>query len=342
MVRKKINNKKTKKPTTSNKKKRQAVINNNRKRKNREILEENEIEKDIENESPMKIIKYDQNLENKLYNTLLLNNNNNQQKFTGTFSRAVYEIPIKISTRIRKNFYSLDLGYPFPFSYDANKNVLNLQPKADINFSDINYTNYFAQGPLDFTNTTDDDDGEDLTDNINSLYIPIIKEKINSKTSQGKVFSAIVNLKEITSDNSNDKISTIIIIKVDSIKPKNQLWWLSHFNNNENNNNVVLNTNNGSYTVIDTSYMDALCSILLSNLFEKKISPHFPACYCSYIANIIFKNNNTLQTMNEKKTPTKSKKNNYKNDNKLQPTTTKTNKKKMFHKLFVWNIYNIL
>lgn len=199
------------------------------------------------------------------------------------------EFPIKICNRLRPSLYDDDIAHAFPFCYNSTSNTLRLLHTFPFNPVNPNKINYFCKGAL-IEGDIVDDNGNISSRPLTPLDTPIIRDRIGGKTSQGKLFTAVVRLdkesnnvpKRSTKEESKPvKIKTVV--KVDKLDKKSNEWWL------QKDNKSLIKKRNGTFQCISASYMDALCSVVLSHLVETRSSPHFPVCYATQVAKAVYK-----------------------------------------------------
>lgn len=187
------------------------------------------------------------------------------------------------------------MGLAWPFSYDNESNALRLQDMLDtrIMSDDRNVPDlYFSIGScVEMVQWTH-------MDIDSSPKAPVIVRKLNKDTSQGKIFIASLTVPNSAAESSLDhervtetpgskKRSRLlketfdipIVVKADKVSQKQRNWWINSFPPHH------LKGKKGVYKVVCEAYMDALCSILLSNLVEHHKSPHFPICYGTSMVN---------------------------------------------------------
>ncbi len=196
-------------------------------------------------------------------------------KRTGSHSILVCDFPVKICQVLRPILHSKKLGYAFPFSFRVEDESLHLIRNTE--FPELALTkNYFMDStPVLPSNKSSSKEEIEYAMNHN---IPVIKKKIGEETSQGKVYSSIIRL----DDNLKKQAKTFAVVKVDGIELKADQMWVS------SSPKTLAAKENGTYQVVSCSFMDALCSVILSHIFERKMSPHFPACYLTYVAQAKF------------------------------------------------------
>lgn len=178
----------------------------------------------------------------------------------GTLSKSVTDLPIMICRNIRSKIYSL-LGVSWPFRYKVNDDTFDIlvdKSPSEVSNYDIK-TLFFCLGPCIKTEID---------------YVPKIRYRLREKTTQGKVMMAEMSI---------DNAQIAIIIKANYITRSEKPLWIY------GKKPVFLKTPKGNYQVIAKSYMDALCSIILSRLVEKHVSPHFPICYATAMNRALFK-----------------------------------------------------
>lgn len=76
-------------------------------------------------------------------------------------------------------------------------------------------------------------------------------------------------------------VKMMIVVKVDRISKSTRKWWIGSDDNPVHR----IRKPSGNYVTINASYMDALCSIMLSHISEFQESPHFAICYGTQAAN---------------------------------------------------------
>jgi hypothetical protein len=201
------------------------------------------------------------------------------KQVVGTISRSAYKQPSEICSKIRPLLYASTV-VPWPFTYSNGTFLLNHDTDAETvisNLPDLHMT---------------------LGECVNSIpqefaekgySIPKIISRLAKETSQGRVFMSETRISDA---------DVISVIKADRISKKTRALWIS-----DNKEKHLVGTQ-GTHIVISSAYMDGLCSILFSNLVENKISPHFPLCYATGVANVKLKesqsNNHNHNTKSRK------------------------------------------
>lgn len=167
-------------------------------------------------------------------------------------SAATVEIPevrkaVRLCENIRKQLYGAikAIQWPFVFSEFTDKHVLRHEPFPPIYKST---TLKFTTGPC--------------CRSFNGKAVPIITSRVLKKTTQGKVF--IGNLKV------ND-VTVSIAIKANEVTSCSWIY--------SGEKSTYVSGVSGDHLVVSSSFIDALCYVLVSNLVETRKSPHFPVCY---------------------------------------------------------------
>lgn len=176
-----------------------------------------------------------------------------------------------------KNFIGKENFFEICFRNKLKLFFLQDKKKKEFGVKDNKHHDYMKKVIVDKKNgkveITNDFGGKSTSDKFKT-NIPYIYEKIGNTTSQGKVYLSLIDV---------DDININMVVKVDKLDQKSEKnQW---FSNSKDHIKGMYDT----YTVISASYIDALCSILFSNLVETGISPHFPLCYSTNVSNIKFK-----------------------------------------------------
>ncbi len=181
----------------------------------------------------------------------------------GTVSKSVMKTPVAVCKILRGKLYSL-LGIAWPYLYDSSKDNFELRSDNSL----LEYSDYeFEKLSLSLGKCLDLDSPLKET-------IPVITHRFSKKTSQGKVVMAKMKI--------NGAVF-MIIIKTNQITTAQKSLWIG------DKKFVKIKTPKASYRVIAKSYMDAMCSVIVSRIVEKQLSPHFPLCYATAVNRVSFK-----------------------------------------------------
>lgn len=163
--------------------------------------------------------------------------------------------------QVRSTLYQKEIGSHFPFAYveEENDHVFKVQSKMNDDLPTL----FLCSGKV--------------SDSIKRC--PEIVLRLDKKTSQGKIYVAIVKYMDQKSKESD----AMVVVKTDHIENYRKNQWFSIHPRD------YLKGLYGAHPVISSSYMDALCSVLLSSLVENKICVHFPICYAANVSNVRLK-----------------------------------------------------
>lgn len=194
--------------------------------------------------------------------------------YKGCYSNSVMELPLQLCDIVRPVIYREKMGVAWPFHFDKEEAILELQEKLPLSIidDDLDLPVLCFSAGCCAENTS-------LSSPIcvdgNIVNSPVIVTKLNKKTSQGKIY--IANFKAENPD-VGKPCDIRVVVKTDNITKRTKNLWTS------SSAPKYISGRVGMHTVISEAYMDAMCSILLSNLVEQQISPHFPVCYGTTVA----------------------------------------------------------
>jgi len=179
----------------------------------------------------------------------------------GTLSKSVIKNQVVICNTLRSKLYSI-LGISWPYNYDPVNDTMNLKfDQSLMKYSEYEFEKLFLSLGKCIDSTT-------------KKIIPIITYRFSKKTSQGKVVMGQMNI---------DGAEFVVIIKANHITNNQKTMWIG------DSKKIKIKTPKAIHQVISKSYMDAMCSVIMSRLVEKNKSPHFPLCYAASVNRVSFK-----------------------------------------------------
>lgn len=196
-------------------------------------------------------------------------------KWNGSDRKSVFLIPLRVLHVLRPHLYRL-VGTPWPFDYVQNTGATNLKHEEKTEgWEPIKLPNIVLR---DGVCTSDQGNG------VPEENLPRVLKNVKTKTSQGVIYVCSCRVDDVTG---------LFIQKVNLVDSRERKLWLS------NDRKVWLDVfptpdvgliitprepeGTRRLQIISSAFMDALCNVLLSNLVEEQVSPHFPLCYCTAV-----------------------------------------------------------
>lgn len=202
--------------------------------------------------------------------------------WNGSDRKSVFLIPLRVMHLLRPHLYKL-VGTPWPFDYVYHNGSTNLK-----------YEERTENWEPSKMPTITLRDGVCSSDYCKQSQVPVenlprVLKNVKTRTSQGVIYVCQCKVEDV---------DAIFIQKVNLVdKRERRLWlnndhkvWLDVFPT------PIVDPPNSVATpvphppeetrrlqIISAAFMDAMCNVLLSNLVEEQISPHFPLCYCTAV-----------------------------------------------------------